>query len=103
MSKNRILFVDDEPMVLHGLRRMLRPFRDKWEAVFLEGGPEALEMMKHEPFDVVVSDMMMPRMNGAEFLEEVRQRHPGTVRLILSGHADRDLVLKCVDCAHRFL
>src|SRR5438045_8868690 len=59
--------------------------------------------MAESPFDVVVSDMRMPGMNGAELLAEVMKRHPKTVRLILSGHADKDLILKCVGSAHQFL
>src|ERR1051326_6396191 len=103
MPLKRILFVDDESNVLQGLRRMLRPFRDKWECEFAGSGGEALDLMNRRPADVIVSDMMMPGMNGAELLEQVRRCHPKTVRLILSGHAERELILKCVSCAHRFL
>ena len=103
MPLKRLLFVDDESNILQGLRRMLRPYRDKWQCEFAESGVLALELMEHNPVDVIVSDMMMPGMSGADLLEEVRRRHPKTVRLILSGHADRDLVLKCVHCAHRYL
>jgi HD-like signal output (HDOD) protein/CheY-like chemotaxis protein len=101
--KCRILFVDDEPMVLQGFRRMMRPFRDKWETQFVESGLQALALMEQERFDVLVTDMMMPGLSGADLLEQVRQRYPRTVRLILSGHAERALVLKCVNSAHRFL
>ncbi|HLH55625.1 MAG TPA: response regulator [Verrucomicrobiae bacterium] len=99
----RVLFVDDESLVLQGLQRLLRPMRGEWEMVFVESGPKALEMMEKAPFDVVVSDMRMPGMNGAELLGEVLKRFPKTVRLVLSGHADRDLVLKCVGSAHQYL
>lgn len=101
--KKRILFVDDEPMVLEGLRRMLRPMREEWEIAFATGGSEALELMAEEPFDVVVSDMRMPQMNGAQLLAEVLKRYPQTVRLILSGHADKELILKCVGSTHQYL
>jgi putative nucleotidyltransferase with HDIG domain len=101
--KKRILFVDDEALVLDGLRRMLRPMREEWEMVFAASGSEALELMNQAPFDVVVSDMRMPRMNGAELLAEVLKRFPQTVRLILSGHADKDLILKCVGSTHQYL
>src|SRR6266446_223491 len=101
--KKRILFVDDEPMVLDGLQRMLRPMRAEWEMVFVASGSEALELMGQAPFDVVVSDMRMPQMNGAELLAEVLKRYPQTVRLILSGHADKDLILKCVGSTHQYL
>lgn len=102
-AKKRILFVDDEPMVLQGLRRMLRPLREGWDMSFVESGPAALELMAQEPFDVVVSDMRMPGMNGAELLNEIMLRHPQTVRLVLSGHADKDLILQCVGSTHQYL
>lgn len=101
--KKRILFVDDETMVLQGLQRMLRPMREEWEMEFLDGGAKALERMAEAPFDVVVSDMRMPGMNGAELLSRVMQQYPKTVRLILSGHADKDLILKCIGSTHQFL
>ncbi len=101
--RKRILFVDDESLVLEGLLQMLRPMRADWEMVFVENGAKALELMAQTPFDVVISDMRMPGMNGAELLAEVLKRFPKTVRLILSGHADRDLVLKCVGSTHQYL
>ena len=67
----RVLFVDDEPLVLEGLQRMLRPLRQEWEMHFLPGGVEALRFMEQTPVDVVVSDMRMPGMNCAQFLNEV--------------------------------
>ena len=103
MSKKRIIFVDDEPLVLQGLQRMLRSMRDEWEMEFMDGGAKALERMAQAHFDVVVSDMLMPGMNGAALLAEVMQRHPHTVRIILSGHADKDLILKCVGSTHQYL
>ena len=72
--KKRILFVDDEEMVLQGLKRMLRSCRDEWEMVFVESGAKALDAMAQSPFDVVVADMRMPVMNGAELLYEVMKR-----------------------------
>jgi len=101
--KKRILFVDDEPNVLNGLQRMLRTMRGEWELSFLEGGEKALEEMANQEFDVVVSDMRMPGMNGAQFLREVMARHPTTVRIVLSGHAERELVAQCVGVAHQYI
>jgi HD-like signal output (HDOD) protein/CheY-like chemotaxis protein len=101
--KKLILFVDDEPLILQGLQRMLHSMRGEWEMVFVESGARALELMARNPFDVVISDMRMPGMNGAELLAEVLKRFPKTVRLILSGHADRELVLKCVGSTHQYL
>jgi HD-like signal output (HDOD) protein/CheY-like chemotaxis protein len=101
--KKRILFVDDESLVLEGLQRILRSMRADWEMVFVQSGSKALELMAQDPFDVVISDMRMPGMNGAELLAEVLKRFPKTVRLVLSGHADRDLVMKCVGSTHQYL
>ena len=101
--KKRILFVDDEPKVLDGLRRMLHRMRDEWDMRFVGSGREALEAIEQERFDVVVSDMRMPEMDGAELLDEVRQRCPGAVRLILSGHSDKEMILKSVGPTHQFL
>lgn len=103
MTKQRILFVDDEPMVLQGYQRALRSLRSEWDMVFAESGPKALEYMAEHPFEVIVSDMRMPGMNGAQLLGEVQRRFPTTVRMILSGHADRDLVSQCVGVAHQFI
>ena len=71
--------------------------------LFAESGARGLEVMSGQSFDVVVSDMLMPGMNGAAFLSEVRMRHPGVVRLVLSGHAQRDLVMASVGPAHQYL
>ena len=101
--KKRVLFVDDEPKILDGLRRMLRIMRDQWEMQFVQSGPEALEVLGKNRFDVIISDMCMPGMDGAELLIEVRKRHPEVLRIILSGHSDHSLVLKSVRSAHQFL
>lgn len=100
---NRVLFVDDEPRVLDGLRRAMRRERKRWEMEFAVGGREALAAIDVQPFDVVVSDMRMPGMDGIALLDEVRLRSPESVRVILSGHTDFDAVLKAVPLAHQFL
>jgi HD-like signal output (HDOD) protein/CheY-like chemotaxis protein len=99
----RILFVDDEQNILDGLQRMLRPMRHEWEMDFAVGGEKALETLSTRPFDVVVSDMRMPGINGAQLLDEVMKRYPETVRIILSGYSDHELILKSVGPAHQFL
>lgn len=101
--KKRILFVDDEPNVLRGLRRMLRGQREEWDMAFAGGGEEGLALMQQRPFDVVVSDMRMPGMDGAEFLCEVMRRYPNVVRLVLSGHSEWELIMKSLGPAHQYL
>jgi HD-like signal output (HDOD) protein/CheY-like chemotaxis protein len=103
MKKKRIIFVDDETLVLQGLRRMLRKMSSHWEMVFAENGKQALEEMAKEPFDVIVSDMRMPDMNGAQLLQKVMELYPNTIRFILSGHADQLLVLNCLDSTHQYI
>jgi HD-like signal output (HDOD) protein/CheY-like chemotaxis protein len=101
--KRRILFVDDDPLVLQAMERMLRPVRSQWDMRFAGSGAEALELMAAQAFDVIVTDMRMPRMNGATLLKEVLRRHPATIRFVLSGQADQDLVAQCVGVAHQYL
>lgn len=99
----RILFVDDEPNILQGLQRMLRGMRQEWDMAFASGGEEALDVMSKSGFDVVVTDMKMPGMNGAQLLREVTGRYPQMIRIILSGQSDREEILKSIDMAHRYL
>ena len=99
----RVLFVDDEPKVLDGLRRMLRCMRHTWSMEFAEGGAAALEILRTNPADVVVTDMRMPGMDGAAFLREVMVECPSAARIILSGQCDRETVLNTVCLAHQFL
>jgi HD-like signal output (HDOD) protein len=99
----RVMFVDDEPRILQGLQRMLRTMRTEWDMCFLEGGAAALAEMERRPADVVVSDMRMPEINGAQLLDTVMKRWPSTVRIILSGHADQELIQRSVGPTHQYL
>jgi HD-like signal output (HDOD) protein len=98
-----LLFVDDEPHVLQGLQRQLRPMRREWEMNFAEGGEKALAFMAEHPVDIIVTDMMMPGMDGSQLLGEVLKRHPQTVRIILSGQAGSEAILRLVGPAHQYL
>ena len=99
----RVLFVDDEPRILEGLRRMLRPQRHEWEMAFAPGGEAALAMMEALPFDVIVTDMRMPGIDGATLLCRVRDLYPQVVRIVLSGHTELSMALRVVPVAHQFL
>lgn len=99
----KILFVDDEPVILESLRRTLRPMRQEWDMRFAGNGPEALKMMGLEPYDVVVTDMRMPGMDGGALLREVKKLHPETLRIILSGQVDHDSFLRATESFHQFL
>jgi putative nucleotidyltransferase with HDIG domain len=99
----QILFVDDQPEVLHGIERMLFDRCDEWQMAFADGGKTALQLMEDNPYDVVVSDMRMPGMDGADLLNEVARRQPFIVRIILSGYSEREMVMKSVRATHQFL
>jgi putative nucleotidyltransferase with HDIG domain len=99
----RILFVDDNPEEIERLREMLTPVHKEWEVEFAESGKEALKIMAKSHFDVVVSDMRMPKMDGAELLDNVMERYPETVRIIQSWYSDKERVLRSVKSAHQFL
>jgi HD-like signal output (HDOD) protein len=98
-----LLFVDDEPRVLQGLQRQLHPMRGEWQMHFVDSGFKALEFMSGHAVDIIVSDMMMPGMDGAQLLGEVLKLHPQTVRIILSGHSEREAALRLVGPAHQYL
>ena len=102
-TSKRILFVDDEPMVLSALQRSLHSMRKEWEMVFVGGGLEALQLMERDPFDIVVTDMRMPVMSGAHLLECVKLRFPQCLRIVLSGQADREMIIRSVDPTHQYL
>jgi HD-like signal output (HDOD) protein/CheY-like chemotaxis protein len=99
----RILFVDDEPMILQGIQHSLRGMRAEWEVSLANSGAEALETMAQAPFDVVITDMRMPGMDGAQLLDVVKVRFPRTVRIILSGQSDRETILRSVGPSHQYL
>lgn len=99
----RVLFVDDESSILDGLRNLLRGMRREWEMVFALGGPAGLAEIEKKEFDVVVSDMRMPGMDGQAFLTKVKECHPRTIRMVLSGQTDGDTAMKTVFVAHQFL
>jgi HD-like signal output (HDOD) protein/CheY-like chemotaxis protein len=101
--KRRILFVDDEPNILDGLRNCLRRQRGEWDMVFACGGPAAIVEMEKAPFDVIVADMRMAGMGGSDLLRWVKEVHPGMARLVLSGHADRSAILEVLPFAHQYL
>lgn len=100
---NRILFVDDEPKVLDGLRRMLYGFRNDWEMDFVSSSVDALRRLNEDHFDVVVTDIRMPGMNGIQLLDEVVKQHPEVIRIVLSGVADVEMALQSVSLSHQYL
>ena len=103
MEKKTILFVDDEPNILSGLKRMLRSMRKTMNFQFAEDGPAALEIMASEKVDVVISDMRMPGMDGATLLTAIQDQYPHAIRIMLTGQADDDSIMRTVGVVHQFL
>ena len=99
----RVLFVDDEPHILSGLQRMLRPLRHEWAMTFVGGGPAALDALEREVFDVIVTDMRMPGLSGAQLLAEVHRRRPRVACIVLSGQSDQEHLLQLADTPHEYL
>ncbi len=91
----RILCVDDEPNILASLRRLFRS--QGYHVLTAESGAEGLKKLESESVDIVISDMRMPEMDGANFLERVRERCPRTLRLLLTGYADIQSILAAIN------
>lgn len=90
-----ILLVDDEPGVLSSLRRLLRP--TGYRVITAEGGTAALEMLAVYPVDLIISDMRMPGMNGAEFLARAREQYPSVMRILLTGYSEVDAAVRAIN------
>ena len=99
----QILFVDDEANVLDGLRVLLRKYRHAWTMEFALGGREALALLDARAFDVVVTDLRMPVVDGLTLLKHLRAHHPHTIRIVLSGDPGRTSALAAVPLAHQSL
>ncbi|MGB5106307.1 MAG: HD domain-containing phosphohydrolase [Candidatus Zixiibacteriota bacterium] len=94
-STIRVLFVDDDRNFLDAV---VRQFRNRFDLVAAEGGTEGLQAMRTQsPFQVVVSDMRMPDMNGIQFLARAREINPDTVRIMLTGNAELDTAMHAVN------
>jgi HD-like signal output (HDOD) protein len=99
----RLLFVDDEPAILSGLKNVFHANRKRWHMRFACGGAEALEQLAAEPADVVITDMRMPDMDGLELLRRVQRIQPLAARIVLSGYADLLVVSQASAVAHQYL
>ena len=103
MTSLHVLFVDDEQAILDGLRNSLRKERKRWEMTFALGGQQALDAMKQTPADVVITDMRMPGMDGAELLRHIQRDFPAAARIVLSGQAEREAIMRALPVTHQFL
>ena len=93
--KYRLLLVDDEVAIVNALRRVFR--QENYEVLTANSGQEGLARLAEGPVQLVISDFMMPGINGAQFLREVKQRSPDTIRIMLTGHANTDAVMGAIN------
>lgn len=101
--KKKVLFVDDESMLLELYRLAFEEEGNDWDINFAPSGKDALSLMQEAPVDVLVSDMRMPGMSGAELVQEVVKLYPRTSRLIMSGYADSEQIALCLGATHQFI
>lgn len=101
--KPGIIFVDDEVKILQGMRRMMYTLRDQWEMYFAESGEKALEIMQTQAIDIIISDMRMPGINGLQLLQKTQELHPSIMRIVLSGQAGSEDIIKSVMPIHQYL
>ncbi|MCW9018284.1 MAG: response regulator, partial [Kangiellaceae bacterium] len=94
VNQYKILLVDDEPAVLKSLKRCFR--RENYNILTVDNPLDALGIIAKEPIQLVVSDFKMPKMNGADFLREVKKTHPQIIRIMLTGHADTSAVMTAI-------
>ena len=99
----RMLTVDDDPLILRALNRTFHTQRPEWEVVSVDSGEEAVRKMAGSRFDIVLTDMQMPGMDGSQVLHHARQLQPDAVRVVLSGHAPLRRILEAEGDYHRFL
>ncbi|MFO1500697.1 MAG: response regulator [Verrucomicrobiota bacterium] len=101
--KKRILFVDDDPVLLQFYTAFMQSEKDRWEITTLDQAVKALDLLAHEHFDVLVSDFRMPGIDGLQFMREVSQKFPRAARFTISGIQDREQLAQCLGATHQFL
>lgn len=102
-QRSRVLLVDDEESILNSLRRLLRS--QPYDVLLATSGAQALDLLAQQPVDLVISDARMPGMDGATLLAQVRERFPGTLRIMLTGYADPSAIIKAINDGqiHRYI
>ena len=101
--KHSVLFVDVDPVVLQGLKSSLERFNDYWNTDFASSAQEALDKLSDMSFDVIITDMHMPAMDGMQFLEVVSRERPDVLRFVLCGNTSDMQVLKSTQLAHQMI
>ncbi len=99
----KILFIDPDRNVIDRLKKQLSSMRVVWDMVFVESGSEALKLLESSSYDVLVSEMHIPDMDGVEFFDIVMKRYPGTVRIMHAENLDSERAQSPAKCTHQFL
>ena len=99
----RILFVDDDARELRRLREMFADMSLEWTMEFAESGEQAMERMTKEPADVILTNLLLPGMDGEKLLSLVRERYPQAVRIALCDESSRDTVMRVAGLVHQDL
>jgi len=98
----KVLFVDDQEILLKAVERVVKRQTKNWQVQLAVSGNEAIEHLKGGHFDVVVTDMRMPGMDGVELLEHVKEHYPNIIRIILSGYSKNERTITAVRVAHQY-
>lgn len=99
----RILFVDDDRRLVAGLKRLFHGKRELWDVTTCSDPVAAVALVQQQPFDLVISDMRMPVMDGAALLDEVKRLRPSVLRVVLTGQCDVSASQRAMHVAHQFL
>jgi putative nucleotidyltransferase with HDIG domain len=100
--QNRVLFVDDDPLLRDHYSAIAPALNREYELITAASGKEGVALLNARPFDVVVSDLTMPGMDGIQFLGHVVRTQPDAARIIVSGYLDRIKIAQCLFVGHRY-
>lgn len=95
-APHRVLLVDDEEIVTGSIKTFLN-LETNYEVIAFNSPRQALEFLKHNPVDLVIADLLMPDMNGIDFLAAAKRLHPDAVRVLLTGYADKENAIKAIN------
>lgn len=98
MTTRKLLLVDDEENILKALRRVLR--KDGYEILMARSGEQGMDLLKDHAVGVIITDQRMPQMTGTQFLSQVRERYPDTMRIVLSGYTELESVTDAINRGH---
>lgn len=95
MMQPTLLLIDDEQNILHSLKRLFR--KEPFRVITANSGAEALRVIEQEEVSVILSDQRMPEMTGSELLNQIKQSHPNTVRLVMSGYTELESITAAIN------